>query len=259
MINSEAARVLFGIFFTAGLTALGFTVKGAIMWGHGEGNGKTYFLVGLAGVIIAVTISAFLYIKGFSVTEEPKESENIGDIATTEIPEDKEPLVSGKSYEGGTYTGEIDPETKKPDGSGKMYYSDGNIYDGNWKNGLPDGTGVMTYKNGDTYSGNWKNGKRDGYGTYTWQDNRQYTGYYKNGLRDGQGEFTGWTGFTKEYGWSGNYIGTSKEDYFDGEGSFIFENGDQFNGVFRAGQFWDGIYTYSNGTQLQITDGVPSA
>lgn len=261
MISPEAAKALLGVSLTACVTAFGFTVKGAIEWYEGKTHGEIRFLLGLVGVIAAAAISVVLYSKGFSVAEGSKESEGSGDFGSGSIienPDEKESRVERKSYEGGVYTGEIDLDTKKPDGSGIMYYSDGNVYDGSWKNGKPDGTGLMTYKNGDTYDGQWKDGKRDGYGTYTWKDNRKYIGYYKNDMRDGRGEFFGWTGFIKEYGWSGDYTGTSKENYFDGEGCFVFENGDQFEGIFLAGQFWNGTYTYSNGAQLQITGGVPS-
>lgn len=260
-MSPEAEIALFSVFAAAGMTALGFTVKGAIEWYEGKRRGKICCLLGLVGIIIAVAISIFLYNMVYSVgegTEKLDGPEDQKDDAIISYPEEKESFVKGKVYRGGTYTGEIDLKTKMPDGSGTMYYNDGNMYDGSWGNGLPDGNGTMTYANGDTYNGHWKNGKRDGYGTYTWQDNRKYAGYYKNDMRDGEGEYFGWTGFSKEYGWNGNYTGTSKEDYFDGEGYFIFENGDQFEGVFRVGQFWDGTYTYSNGVQVRITGGIPS-
>lgn len=261
-MSPEAAKLLLSVFAAACIPAFGFAVNGAIGWHSGKEQGKLRFILGLTGVIIAAIICVFLYNKGFPAAEETGEPEAPGNSVTDsnpDVPVEKDSFVRGKSYEGGTYTGEIDLETKKPDGSGMMYYSDGSMYDGNWKNGLPDGDGEMTYQNGDTYNGQWKEGKREGYGTYVWCDDRQYIGYYKDDLRNGEGEYVGWTGFTKTYGWSGNYTGTSKDNYFEGEGRFVFDNGDQFEGVFRAGQFWDGTYTYNSGAQFQIVNGVPSA
>lgn len=263
-MNPEAAReILFNVSVTACIAALGFTGKCAVDWYNGKENGKLGFLLGLAGILIAVIVSAFLYVKEIGDGDEPKEPENPVSAPVSDSSRegktsgDEGAYVQGKSFMGGSYTGQINPETKMPEGRGQMYYNDGSVYDGSWKNGQRDGDGVMDYKGGDTYDGEWKNDKRDGYGTYTWQDGRRYIGCYKNDLRDGEGDYIGWTGFVDEYSWSGNYSGISKEDYFEGEGSFTFTNDDQFNGIFHANRFWDGTYTYADGRQFQIADGVP--
>lgn len=150
----------------------------------------------------------------------------------------------------------MDQESKQPNGEGIMEYINGDIYDGERLNSQRHGNGIMIYAGGETYDGEWQYGAKDGYGVYTWSTEETYRGSYKNDLRDGEGEYIGWTAFqTGHGGWRGNYYGTSVGDVFEGYGSFEFDNGDRFEGIFHNNEFWQGMYTYHDGTQRKIDMG----
>lgn len=157
---------------------------------------------------------------------------------------------------GASYSGYYNTETEKPEGQGIMKYSDGGIYDGNWENGIRQGEGIMKYNNGDIYDGDWEDGKKCGKGTYTWQDGRKYDGDYKDDMREGEGTFSGWTGFEEKYGygWKGTYKGTNKEDKFEGQGNFYFDNGGEFGGIFFDNGLWTGKYK-KDGNTYNVVDG----
>ena len=118
----------------------------------------------------------------------------------------------------------MDQESKQPNGEGIMEYINGDIYDGERLNSQRHGNGIMIYAGGETYDGEW--------------------------------QYIGWTAFqTGHGGWRGNYYGTSVGDVFEGYGSFEFDNGDRFEGIFHNNEFWQGMYTYHDGTQRKIDMG----
>jgi hypothetical protein len=116
------------------------------------------------------------------------------------------------------------------------------------------GYGIMRYNSGDLYDGEWYENLRHGKGIFTWSDGRAYEGYYKNNLRHGHGTFRNWRDETT--GSLGVYEGANADDKFEGNGEFVFDNGDIFVGIFKANQRWEGYYTTSRGDVYRIENGV---
>lgn len=189
------------------------------------------------------------------VQSETGEQESVLVNETKESASDAQELIN-KRYDGGFFVGQINDKTDLPEGTGQMVYDNGDIYDGGWKNGIFSGHGIMKYRNGDIYDGEWENGERNGEGEYTWKNGGVYIGKYKNGLREGYGEFIGWTGYRETYGWTGTYRGNSKDDMFEGQGIFEFNNGDIFDGDFSRNRIWTGTYIRSDGSCYNISQGV---
>lgn len=221
-------------------------------------------LVALIGIIIIIIIIIVKLLpddnveelsQGSNTTFNPKPEMSNGPSIT---PTDNTSLyyVKDMLFAEGTYSGFVDEVTRLPDGNGVMKYLDNSKYDGEWENGKFQGSGDMIYNNGDEYNGEWQNGKKCGYGVYIWSDGKQYAGEYLDDMRDGEGTYTGWTGFVLSYGWKGNYYGASKENKFEGMGRFEFDNGDKFEGIFHADQFWDGVYTRKDGSEYLIKEGI---
>ena len=163
------------------------------------------------------------------------------------------PYVEDQPYQGAVYTGYVN-ELRQPNGEGTMTYSDGRKYTGDWVDGIQQGYGKMIYHNG-VYEGEWQNGKRNGKGTYTWSDGKKYEGTYVDDVRSGKGIFSGWVDLTN--GYSGTYYGESKNDHFDGYGHFIFDNGDEFEGIYKEDVYWTGTYTRKDGSRYEVVNGKP--
>ena len=248
---------------------LGFAYKGLEKWKQAEQAvppdwgkikwGKTAFILGLilcALSIVFVIISISLVKNGYLISgSEPSPSPPIESAATTDPPvtEASKVYVSNQLYHGAIYSGYVN-KLRQPDGKGTMKYSDGSEYTGDWVNGVRQGQGTMTYDNG-IYDGEWQNDKKNGKGTYTWNDGKKYDGAYVDDVRDGKGVFSNWVDLTN--GYSGTYYGESKNDQFDGYGSFLFDNGDKFEGVYKENQYWTGTYTKKDGSQYEIVNGQP--
>jgi len=162
--------------------------------------------------------------------------------------------VQNQRYDFATFSGYID-ENRIPHGKGIMRFDNGNVFDGDWVHGVINGQGKMTYANGDIYIGEWANNMRNGKGTYTWVDNREYRGEYIDDMRYGEGTFMGW--FDIISGFKGTYIGHSVNDMFEGQGVFVFDNGDRFEGYFKEDVAWNGIFTKGNGSTSEIKNGEP--
>lgn len=157
---------------------------------------------------------------------------------------------------GDSYSGYYNTEKEKPEGKGIMKYINGDVYDGDWENGVRQGDGIMKYYTGDVYDGEWVNGEKCGEGIFTWKDGRKYDGHYKDDMRDGQGTYSGWTGFEEKYGygWKGTYVGVNKDDKFEGQGNFYFDNGGEFEGIFFDNGLWSGKYK-KDGNTYNVVDG----
>ena len=77
----------------------------------------------------------------------------------------------------------------------------GHNYTGDLKDGKRDGIGKYNYPNGDTYEGMWVNNKKEGEGILTYNNDR-YT-----------------------------YIGTFKNDLFNGWGTLYIIGGEKYEGI----------------------------
>lgn len=115
-----------------------------------------------------------------------------------------------------------------------------------------DGFGKATYTDGGSYEGNFKEGYRHGQGTYTWANKVKYVGNWERGDQNGQGT---------SYGADGNVIfagswnhgqqltvsanasvpggsvtsGCISGNCQDGFGTYVFADGDKYEGAFRGG------------------------
>lgn len=122
-------------------------------------------------------------------------------------------------------------------GEGTYAYPDGSKYEGFFVNGKPGSRGVFYYPNGDRYEGGFRNGLPDGEGRL----------YQVNGeIRTGKWMAGEWTG--KSGGFSQPTTGCISGNCDNGVGTYIFKNGDRYQGAFFAGlPHGQGKVTYTNG------------
>jgi hypothetical protein len=173
--------------------------------------------------------------------------------------------TNGEKYEGqwqgdqkqgyGTYTylsGEVQTgmwEMNKYVGTGSNSY-------GCISGDCASGYGVYVFDSGEKYVGNWKNSKRNGQGINYWINKSTYDGEWKDDLKHGYGTLTSPTGEKKTGFWeNGTYKGTNiaksgcvSGNCQNGSGTFIYTNGDKYEGLFKNGIIdGQGTYTYVNG------------
>ncbi|ETO34814.1 hypothetical protein RFI_02273 [Reticulomyxa filosa] len=125
-------------------------------------------------------------------------------------------------------------------GKGKFIYPDGSSYEeknqhvvffsGEWQNNQRHGQGTYIYSNGDSYSGEWVNGVKNGFGIYTYfSDHSQLVGNWeKNVYIDGKWRLHDNT----------EYHGSFNHNVPEGDGLFVFANGNQLEGSFTNKEFY---------------------
>lgn len=141
------------------------------------------------------------------------------------------------------------------------------VYTGDFKNGKPEGIGSMQYDD-YTYKGTFVNGLEDGYGLIINKDgtreNARFTAGKKiistlervapenykaleiQNIKCLSGNCI--TGFgTFQFDSGGKYTGNFKDKRFEGQGKFLFANGDKFEGIFSNNEKVSGTYTYYTG------------
>ena len=140
-------------------------------------------------------------------------------------------------------------------GWGTFVWAGGNKYEGTWESGQHHGPGNFYINNGDTYFGDWQSGVMHGIATYKWNTGSIYSGEYKNGNMHGKGKRYDNDGnlFRK-----GNWIndeyqvsetGCLSGDCENGKGTFLWENGQKYEGEWKGGKL--------NGTGvLYLEDGT---
>jgi len=247
------------------VTGPSFAYSGYKKWKQPDKTGKTVVGSGefefFLGIILSVLAIIFVFVliflvKNDIIVEPPISTEPLESTAPSASDAGKgRAYVSDQLYQGSAYSGYVN-ELRQPDGKGTMKYSNGTEYTGDWVNGVRQGQGKMKYDNG-VYEGEWQNDQKNGRGTYIWNDGKKYEGTYVDDVRSGEGIFTGWVDLTN--GYSGTYYGKSKNDQFDGYGSFLFDNGDKFEGIYKENYFWSGIYTQKDGFQYEIINGKPQS
>ena len=109
--------------------------------------------------------------------------------------------------------------------------------------------GEKKYDN-DKYQGELKNGKPEGFGKYTWGNNKCYIGQWKNGKKEGKGakyNMSTLPGNIIKYFMT--YDGYFVNDKYDGEGKYIWTNGEYYIGQWSKGERnGKGIDYYKDGT-----------
>ncbi|MFN0203701.1 MAG: hypothetical protein ACKVTZ_19395 [Bacteroidia bacterium] len=153
-------------------------------------------------------------------------------------------------------------------GKGLYLYESRNRYHGAFKNSLRHGKGTFLFTNNDYYIGDFKNDNYDGYGILFYADGDRYEGQFLDDALSGKGTMYYADG-TKEVGtWengklvtapqpassSNPKIGCIRGDCKNGEGSFLFESGDKYEGEFKGELFeGKGVYHAANGTHYKGT------
>lgn len=114
-------------------------------------------------------------------------------------------------------------------------FTEKSVYDGNWEDGLRSGRGKFWNGTGDLYIGQWLAGVRHGHGSYffnlpRWEENKHSEFW----LRDN----------------TENYTGQFVDDFYHGQGTFRWANGNRFEGGFFANEkHGQGYFYYANGTK----------
>ena len=147
------------------------------------------------------------------------------------------------------------------------------IYTGEFKNGKPEGTGTMKYDD-YSYTGTFKNGLENGKGIITNKDGSKENVAYNNGIKyivpiikmaPGEykpiqpqdvncisGDCINGVG-TYRFPSGNKYVGNFKDYKREGQGTFYFQNGDQFTGSWANNTEKEGTYTFATGGQYQGT------
>ncbi len=159
--------------------------------------------------------------------------------------------------------------------SGKLNYSDGSKYEGSIENGMTrNGTGTFTWGTGESYEGTWVNDVQAGTGKMMWPGLGVYEGEFQNGKRHGHGVFT-WMyddepaagkPISFEGEWDNDRIGSTGKMTFaklgiyegefsggvrSGKGTFTWDNGDQYYGIWANDHInGEGILTLMDGSTV---------
>jgi hypothetical protein len=143
-------------------------------------------------------------------------------------------------------------------GFGIKTYNGGGRYEGNFINSLREGEGTYTWASGDKYSGYWLAGDYTGFGTYTYSNGIVQSGYwYKNeyvGLEPNSSLIGCVSGNCQEghgiYIYDkGRYDGNFKAGFRQGQGTYIWKEGEKYTGEWAEGLLTGlGTYYFSNGT-----------
>jgi len=116
--------------------------------------------------------------------------------------------------------------------------------------GKPNGRGVMRFNDGSVYDGEWHNSVIVGVGICTFSDGlTEYNGEWKKGKPDGQGYFI--------YSNGDRYDGSWANGQMDGRGFYAFQNSERYDGgwkqnkshgygryVYRDGNIYEGLWRH---------------
>jgi len=141
-------------------------------------------------------------------------------------------------------------------------------YDGGCQSGKAHGRGLAIGK--DIYEGDFANGLPHGQGTYTWLDKQCFTGQFINGVAQVphvgcyvadvrlQGSYSGECRNGKAYGRGkavgiDTYEGGFIDGTLDGQGTYVWANGDRYLGRFKKGEpYGRGTMMYVDGTKENV-------
>jgi hypothetical protein len=232
---------------------------------HKKGNKVGRLVTACLSIIIILCTAFVLYNFSGIQTEATDSSEVIdflseaGSSSETSTSSEKE-TISSTSASSSESQSPADPEVAKVENQ-RM---NGLVYTGEVKLStmIPHGYGKAVYDNGDIYEGNWENGVKSGVATYIWADNdndeennRRFEGTFKGNTHT-DGTYYNWQDGN---GNIGNYTGSLQNGVFEGFGSFEYlddeHKGDRFEGTYKEGKGWDGIYTFQSGYTAEVKEG----
>ena len=155
------------------------------------------------------------------------------------------------------YVGELRDDLRNGQGTMSHSNDDGKIvYVGEWQDDLNHGTGVIFWPNGDWYIGEYKENKKHGEGTYTYKDGKIEFGEWKTGELVNKidsetlyfpsslppcpedknvawNNCVGGLSFDYDGDLTASYHGEIDNDTANGQGIFIFSNGEVYVGEFK--------------------------
>jgi len=149
---------------------------------------------------------------------------------------------------GGRYEGDFKMGLKHGWGKEKLSGKwDGDKYEGEYKFGEMTGKGIYLFKNGKKIKGDWLNGKSHGSVKIIYKNGNRYEGQTKNDYLDGYGIYFITNGYYYKGIWKKDkpwdvigYDDNNKKIFIvkkgNGSGTFIFLNGEKYNGEFRNGK-----------------------
>jgi hypothetical protein len=124
-----------------------------------------------------------------------------------------------------------------------------------------NGRGTIAYVDGSRYEGRFSAGKPNGAGTFYYPNGERYNGEFRNGVPHGKGVLYQTNGKMQEGYWNeGEYLGTQSQpdkgciegDCANGNGTYIFKEGDRYLGTFRNGlPHGRGTVFYANGERYE--------
>lgn len=134
-------------------------------------------------------------------------------------------------------------------GSGIMIYNNGTRYIGDFRNSLREGWGSCVFADGSKYEGSWINDRPDGAGIKTFADGKILKGYWKRGNFDREDANLS---FDQNYA-SGQYKSDCiSGDCINGNGVFLYPNGDIYVGDFKQGKRHGvGVCYYANRSEYR--------
>lgn len=160
-------------------------------------------------------------------------------------------------------------------GYGRCNYGEGRSYIGSFSDFLPNGRGIYTLGDGTRYEGEFRNGLPHGRGRLILPDDARYEGRFVEGsIREGTAFYTNGDRYQGSFGGVSrtetvtDLVPTGRRTtrgemildtqdiervFFvsqpDGDGEYIFSNGNRFQGEFFAGTpFGRGTFRHSTGT-----------
>lgn len=162
------------------------------------------------------------------------------------------------AFDNGFYEGEFQHE--KRNGYGIYVWDGGSYYEGEWKDSNMHGIGTYYYSDGTKDEGLWENDKFVGpvdektkqakknkkedvayYGEKSYPDG-YYKGEFLNGMRHGEGTFT--------FNNGDEYWGDWYYDDRSGHGNYIEKNGDHYSGYFVYNKYFPGKKQYNCSKRL---------
>ena len=135
-------------------------------------------------------------------------------------------------------------DNNKLNGQGRLFLSNGDYFEGTFHNNMALFKGIYIHKDGTIFEGEWMNNHPDGEGKETLPDGSSFVGIFCDGNKV-EGTFKWENG-------SSYYIGKFKNNVFEGEGIFHWNDGKEYNGTWKNGQMeGKGILIYPDGSKYE--------
>jgi len=134
-------------------------------------------------------------------------------------------------------------------GIGTYHWQNGEKYAGSFRNGQMHGNGEYSWPNGHRYDGEWQSGRQHGTGTYYWATGKSQYAEWQHGRvvkeLNPQQHTTTTTATT-----TAKTTGCMSGDCENGQGLYIWQNGERYEGGWRSGKFEGrGSYTWADGSK----------